>query len=452
MIKKQIQGTLDKKKETDRNAEPDHRRARSHASPITRQQEPSHSNKLSICKLERLMPPKKRGRPSTLDDSELSYVIAPSNKIPSDKSKGQKKSHERTHKFKGMELNSVLSLAYTFDGAEYKYTPQDFRHDRDQGWLLVPEHAKGRQTGSTKKTKEEALTQKSNTSTGTRTQTSRMEKNSEQTGESVTSTELVKKEETLQYREFEDLMKVAKCTVCLDVSCSHLNQCQQGHIICGFCLPRLTNKKCPACRLVGEFTRNRAVENLLDGYFNSKLWKCRYSERGCIHIFTSQADETTHCEGPQANCTFKDVKCGLCSAMMNPRCIVDHWVKCHYAITEGTVRTWDCLSSGPMGIEKTIDIRSGYEFYVVSKEPSAPIAMHTQFKPSRFSPKLITVKFIAPIGQFYMRAKFFYSQMHGGDSTAPVVSGMQTVAHIDHIGDSFTSARIPKAIKAFNTY
>ena len=84
-------------------------------------------------------------------------------------------------------------------------------------------------------------------------------------------------------------------------------QCQNGHVACSVCCPKLPEDKCPTCSLSINFSRCRALEKVIESIKSS----CCYSRYGCSKIF-SYIEKSSHqetctyapCFCPMPNCTF----------------------------------------------------------------------------------------------------------------------------------------------------
>ncbi len=114
-----------------------------------------------------------------------------------------------------------------------------------------------------------------------------------------------------------------ECPVCkaIPITGSQVFQCQNGHIICSKCQPKLST--CPVCR-VGMATkiRNSVAEKII-----ADLPKpCRYTENGCDYTLGLQLD--LH----EKYCTYRPVQCpalGACYAKVLIKDLKQHVESAH---------------------------------------------------------------------------------------------------------------------------
>ena len=250
----------------------------------------------------------KRGRSHTLAQDELDYVIRWSTK----EARGAKeldKSYVRTRLFASKSVKDVLGTTYKVNGCDHVYKAQDFRWDRENGWLL---HAPPASQGET--------------------EIGKVNKIRDAEKSSIESEAEKKKDRSdLIERQIERL----KCVVCQDVSCYKLQQCTNGHITCLLCFEKLSLQKCGLCRS-NQFGQNLLAQDLMKDLIRSgDLLECSYATRGCIHVFINGEHKAEHVDC----CQFRDRPCGLCEDKTCSFCkthlgdIVKHWIREHKAMT-----------------------------------------------------------------------------------------------------------------------
>ncbi|KAL0794219.1 hypothetical protein Bca101_065596 [Brassica carinata] len=87
-------------------------------------------------------------------------------------------------------------------------------------------------------------------------------------------------------------------------------QCDNGHIACSSCCPKLKNK-CPSCALPVGHSRCRAMESVLESFFIP----CQNAKYGCTKTLAFWKESSTHekdcafaeyCSCPVKDCNYTD--------------------------------------------------------------------------------------------------------------------------------------------------
>nr|CAD7588560.1 unnamed protein product [Timema genevievae] len=81
--------------------------------------------------------------------------------------------------------------------------------------------------------------------------------------------------ELLELKHYEELIGMLECPVCFNLMSAPILQCDNGHIICAACKPRLP--QCPTCRSEFLETRNKIAEGLAENLPHP----CINSDEGC---------------------------------------------------------------------------------------------------------------------------------------------------------------------------
>ena len=95
-----------------------------------------------------------------------------------------------------------------------------------------------------------------------------------------------------------------ECPVCMDFLCAPVNQCSNGHSICGQCIATGSVKVCPICRIaLTESFRNYSLEKILENITTT----CRCP--GCKEVVnvSKRAEHQKLCRfNPNIECTISD--------------------------------------------------------------------------------------------------------------------------------------------------
>ncbi|KAG7611048.1 Zinc finger RING-type [Arabidopsis suecica] len=94
-------------------------------------------------------------------------------------------------------------------------------------------------------------------------------------------------------------LDILDCPICYHALKIPVFQCENGHLACSSCCPKLRNK-CPACALPVGHIRCRAMERVLE----SVLVPCRYADLGCTKTIY-YGRESTH----EKICNFSSCSC-----------------------------------------------------------------------------------------------------------------------------------------------
>ncbi|XP_018479609.2 E3 ubiquitin-protein ligase SINA-like 7 [Raphanus sativus] len=94
-------------------------------------------------------------------------------------------------------------------------------------------------------------------------------------------------------------LDVLSCPICVEPFTIPIFQCDNGHLACSSCCPKLRNK-CPSCALPVGHSRCRAMETVLE----STSIPCQNAEFGCTQKLT-YGEESTH----EKTCTFSPCYC-----------------------------------------------------------------------------------------------------------------------------------------------
>ncbi|XP_010451915.1 PREDICTED: E3 ubiquitin-protein ligase SINA-like 7 [Camelina sativa] len=94
-------------------------------------------------------------------------------------------------------------------------------------------------------------------------------------------------------------LDVLDCPICFEALTIPIFQCDNGHLACSSCCPKLSNK-CPTCASPVGHNRCRAMESVLESVFVP----CRNAKLGCTKN-VSYAKESIH----EKECTFTQCSC-----------------------------------------------------------------------------------------------------------------------------------------------
>ncbi len=100
----------------------------------------------------------------------------------------------------------------------------------------------------------------------------------------------------------QSLLSVLECPVCMQVYGDRVLVCVNGHSICGGCMERLKDSRCPSCRVKMGEIRNRVVEQMV----KTAVLPCVYREHGCG--FTAAAEAR---KAHEAACPHRPMPCLL---------------------------------------------------------------------------------------------------------------------------------------------
>ncbi|XP_075394524.1 E3 ubiquitin-protein ligase Siah1-like [Tenrec ecaudatus] len=101
------------------------------------------------------------------------------------------------------------------------------------------------------------------------------------------------------------LVSLFECPVCFDCVLPPILQCQNGHLVCSNCHPKL--EFCPTCRVLLRSIRNLALEKLA----SFVQFPCKYAPWGCEKILahTEKAEHQENCEFRLYSCPFPGASC-----------------------------------------------------------------------------------------------------------------------------------------------
>ena len=144
------------------------------------------------------------------------------------------------------------------------------------------------------------------------------------------------------------------CPVCLNICRSKtLYQCENGHVVCDQCYPRLTSKDCPTCRNEMFKTRNLVSEKLLERLPSP----CQYD--GC-----SEEVMLDELEKHEKECSFRLVECVYkCKTKAPLNEIMVHMKNKHGIFYRGYKITNTLLSSSCKGFFTMNEEHFGEDLY-----------------------------------------------------------------------------------------
>uniref|UniRef100_A0A1J3FRT2 RING-type E3 ubiquitin transferase n=2 Tax=Noccaea caerulescens TaxID=107243 RepID=A0A1J3FRT2_NOCCA len=98
-------------------------------------------------------------------------------------------------------------------------------------------------------------------------------------------------------------LNVLDCPICFEALTIPIFQCDNGHLACSCCCPKLNNK-CPSCALPVGHIRNRAMETVLESIFVP----CRNAAFGCTKKFTYgiESEHEEECRYAPCSCPVPD--------------------------------------------------------------------------------------------------------------------------------------------------
>ncbi|XP_024014367.1 E3 ubiquitin-protein ligase SINA-like 7 [Eutrema salsugineum] len=116
-------------------------------------------------------------------------------------------------------------------------------------------------------------------------------------------------------------LDILDCPICFEALTVPIFQCDNGHLACSSCRPKLSNK-CPACASPIGHNRCRAMETVLESVF----LPCPNAKLGCTKN-VSYGKESTH----EKECTFSQCTCPAldCNYTGSYNQIYSHFVDDH---------------------------------------------------------------------------------------------------------------------------
>ncbi|KAG0484203.1 hypothetical protein HPP92_008282 [Vanilla planifolia] len=115
-----------------------------------------------------------------------------------------------------------------------------------------------------------------------------------------------------------------ECSICLDPLCPPIFQCENGHIACSSCCPKLFNK-CHVCSSFIGRQRCLALEKVIESIKS----QCQYANYGCratLSFLEKASHEETCCHAalfcPISNCTFSGTKQLLAIHVKTKHCCI----------------------------------------------------------------------------------------------------------------------------------
>jgi len=127
----------------------------------------------------------------------------------------------------------------------------------------------------------------------------------------------------------EELLPLLECPVCFDLPLPPIRTCNQGHIICAECCPKLSG--CPLCQSPIGYGRNFFAED----FISKTTIRCKYRLDGCSMLLAG-AGVRDHVKG----CTFRPIRCNDCDRKIAFRDYETHLQ------TEHHVSRWDINENG----------------------------------------------------------------------------------------------------------
>ncbi|KFK35022.1 hypothetical protein AALP_AA5G224000 [Arabis alpina] len=142
------------------------------------------------------------------------------------------------------------------------------------------------------------------------------------------------------------------CPICFELLTIPIFQCDNGHLACSSCCPKLRNK-CPACALPIGHIRCRAMETVLESVFVP----CRNAKLGCTKNF-SYGNELAH----EKECAFSLCSCPVQDC--NYAASYEH-LYVHYKCNHGQICPLNLFSAGisftaKMNISDKISMQTEY--------------------------------------------------------------------------------------------
>ncbi|CAD5333337.1 unnamed protein product [Arabidopsis thaliana] len=125
---------------------------------------------------------------------------------------------------------------------------------------------------------------------------------------------------------------VLDCPICCEPFTIPIFQCDNGHLACSSCCPKLSNK-CPACTLPVGHSRCRAMESVLASVFVS----CRNAKFGCTKkvCYGKESAHEKECIFSQCSCPELD-----CNYTGSYKDLYEHYGTHHISIM--TTKRFQC--------------------------------------------------------------------------------------------------------------
>ncbi|VYS68544.1 unnamed protein product [Arabidopsis thaliana] len=145
-------------------------------------------------------------------------------------------------------------------------------------------------------------------------------------------------------------LEILDCPICYEAFTIPIFQCDNGHLACSSCCPKLNNK-CPACTSPVGHNRCRAMESVLE----SILIPCPNAKLGCKKN-VSYGKELTH----EKECMFSHCACPAldCNYTSSYKDLYTHYRITHMEINQINTFICDIPLSVRMNISKKILIRT----------------------------------------------------------------------------------------------
>ncbi|KAI1296877.1 E3 ubiquitin-protein ligase SIAH1 [Halotydeus destructor] len=124
-----------------------------------------------------------------------------------------------------------------------------------------------------------------------------------------------------------ELSALFECPVCFDYALPPINQCQNGHLVCQSCRPKITC--CPSCRVpIQHNIRNLQMEKLA----STIQFPCKYSSSGCPALLgcTEKLDHEEQCDSKPYQCPCPGSSCKWFGPLEQ---VMPHLTKEHKSIT-----------------------------------------------------------------------------------------------------------------------
>ncbi|GFG32334.1 hypothetical protein Cfor_02729 [Coptotermes formosanus] len=123
-----------------------------------------------------------------------------------------------------------------------------------------------------------------------------------------------------------DVASLFECPVCFGYILPPILQCQNGHLVCSNCRPKLT--RCPKCRGPLGNIRNLAMEQTA----TTVMFPCKYSTSGCAVslLHTEKEEHEEACEFQPYSCPCPGASCEWQGSLEE---VAAHLIMSHKAIT-----------------------------------------------------------------------------------------------------------------------
>jgi E3 ubiquitin-protein ligase SIAH1 len=166
-----------------------------------------------------------------------------------------------------------------------------------------------------------------------------------------------------------DVASLFECPVCLDYILPPILQCQNGHLVCSNCRPKLTC--CPICRTPLGNIRTLAMEKVA----SIVMFPCKYSTSGCAValLHTERREHEDACEFRPYSCPIPGSHCTWQGSLEQ---VMPHLMKSHKSIPTFDREHILCSVAG-INMSREVDwgiIQScfGHHFMVVLKKREFP--------------------------------------------------------------------------------